>query len=85
MKTRREPDTLDEWAAILNPPFVPDPLDADELTVRMLMVRTGKSHKMASQLLLDAFNAGKLTRRSVHEASTRHVVFAYKPVKHGKE
>lgn len=79
--TAAEPDPLDEWAAILNPPFVPDPLEDGEKTVAMLVTETGKSEKICGDLLLRAYRNKLVTRRRVRTAAATYPVFAYKPVK----
>jgi hypothetical protein len=81
MRAKPKEIELDQWAAILNPPFTPDPLEPGEKTVLMLAAETGKSAKICGDLLLKAYRCGQVTRRPVHEHSATHTVFAYKPVK----
>lgn len=74
-------DPLDAWAAILNPPFVPDVLDADEKTVAMLADELGKSLKISGDLLRQAYITKRVTRRRVRVREGEHPVYAYKPVR----
>lgn len=76
---KKQPDTLDEWAAILAPRVVLDTLADDEKTIEMVAAEIGKSVKIAGNLLLERERDGLLVSRYVRLTAGRHPVKAYRP------
>jgi hypothetical protein len=86
MKTRREPDTLDEWAALLAPNagFKPDERAPGEKTLEEIAAEYGMSAKMAQETMLLRWKAGLVTRRLL-KLKPGIKVLVYKPVKHAQK